>query len=155
MHLAGYTHAEKAHIARRFLLPKQLKANALDESRVEISDDVLGAIVAQYTREAGVRSLERAIGAVVRAKAVAWAEAVDAGKESEYNPKVEEKDLEAILGVPRRDGEEKEREARRGVVYGLVVTGLGEGEIMPVETTAVPGSGQLKLTGSLGEVIRI
>ncbi|KAL5520372.1 hypothetical protein ACEPAG_9596 [Sanghuangporus baumii] len=154
VHLAGYTHAEKAHIARRFLLPKQLRANALDASRVEIGDEVLGAIVEQYTREAGVRSLERAVGAVVRAKAVAWAEAVDNGKESEYDPKVEEKDLEAILGVPRLDGEEKEREARRGVVYGLVVTGLGEGGILPVETTAVPGSGQLKLTGSLGEVIK-
>ncbi|EJD04952.1 ATP-dependent protease La [Fomitiporia mediterranea MF3/22] len=152
--LAGYTHAEKTHIARRFLLPKQLRANALDEARLEISDAVLTSIVTNYTREAGVRSLERAIGAVVRAKAVAWSEAVDTGKEGDYNTKVEESDLEAILGVARWDGEEKEREARRGVVYGLVVMGLGEGGILPVETTAVPGTGQLKLTGSLGEVIK-
>lgn len=150
--LSGYTYAEKTHIARRFLLPKQLRANALDPLRVEISDDVLSTIATQYTREAGVRSLERAVGAVVRAKAVAWAEAADARKEGEYNPKVDEGDLEGILGIARWDEEEKEREARRGLVYGLVVMGQGEGGILPVETTAIPGSGQLKLTGSLGEV---
>lgn len=131
-------------------------------------------IVSGYTREAGVRSLERSVGAVVRAKAVEWAEYVDdqssassgsssapsSGNANEkthdrkkpYNPLVEERDLEKILGVPRWDGDEREREERRGVVYGLVVTGMGEGSIMPVETIALPGSGKLKLTGSLGDV---
>lgn len=150
--LSGYTHAEKTRIARRFLLPKQLRANALEESRLEVDDAVLTAVATHYTREAGVRSLERAVGAIVRAKAVAWTEAVDAGTEDKYVPRVEEGELEAILGLARWDGEEKEREARRGVVYGLVVMGLGEGGILPVETTAIPGSGTLKLTGSLGEV---
>lgn len=106
-----------------------------------------------------MRSLERAIGAVVRFKAVEWAEYLDAGASEGENHKVwrgivEENELEKILGVPRWDGEEREREERRGVVYGLVVTGMGEGGILPVESTTLPGNGRLKLTGSLGDVIK-
>lgn len=158
------------HIARRFLLPKQLAANGLDDSHIAITEPALLHIATQYTREAGVRSLERAIGAVVRYKAVEWAEHVDVleeggvdppsaesshgheGKVKEYKRMVEESELEKILGVARWDGEERDREERRGVVYGLVVMGQGEGGILPVETIAVPGGGHLKLTGSLGEV---
>jgi ATP-dependent Lon protease len=69
-----------------------------------------------------------------------------------YDPVVEADDLEKILGLSRRDFEDGDREARRGVVWGLVVTGMGEGEIMPVESIATPGNGNLKLTGSLGDV---
>ncbi|KAF7356874.1 Lon protease-like protein [Mycena venus] len=167
--LSGYTYDEKMHIARRFLLPKQLSANGMDSDHVQITEPALMTIATQYTREAGVRSLERAIGAVVRYKAVEWAEHVDAEQESQkngdedksaverrgqYNGVVEENQLEAILGIARWDGEEREREERRGVVYGLVVMGQGEGGILPVETIAVPGAGRLKLTGSLGEVIK-
>jgi ATP-dependent Lon protease len=149
------------HIARRFLLPKQLTANGLDESHVAITEPALLHIATQYTREAGVRSLERAIGAVVRYKAVEWAEHVDRVEEAEgqgadcrkeYKRVVKESELEKILGISRWDGEDRDREERRGVVYGLVVMGQGEGGILPVETIAVPGVGQLKLTGSLGEV---
>jgi ATP-dependent Lon protease len=158
---AGYTYDEKMHIARRFLLPKQLNANGMDASHVEVTEPALLTIATQYTREAGVRSLERAIGAVVRYKAVEWAEHVDeqegrtegrADKARAYSSVVEESELESILGIARWDGEEREREERRGVVYGLVVMGQGEGGILPVETIVVPGSGRLKLTGSLGEV---
>ncbi|KAF8196746.1 Lon protease C-terminal proteolytic domain-containing protein [Mycena galopus ATCC 62051] len=164
--LSGYTYDEKMHIARRFLLPKQLSANGMDSDHVQITEPALMTIATQYTREAGVRSLERAIGAVVRYKAVEWAENVDAeqeenntngerrGKGREYSGVVEENQLEAILGIARWDMEEREREERRGVVYGLVVMGQGEGGILPVETIAVPGAGRLKLTGSLGEVIK-
>ena len=152
--LAGYTYPEKIHIARRFLLPKQLRANALEPAQLEMADEVLQKIVSGYTREAGVRSLERAVGAVVRAKAVEWAEAVDSDSQKAYDPHVSVEDLEGILGIARWDGDEREREARRGVVYGLVVMGAGEGGVLPVESTAVPGSGKLKLTGSLGDVIR-
>ncbi|KAF7370864.1 Lon protease-like protein [Mycena sanguinolenta] len=162
--LSGYTYDEKMHIARRFLLPKQLNANGMDADHVQLTEPALMTIATQYTREAGVRSLERAIGAVVRYKAVEWAECVDAERENqdneqktkpkEYSPVVEESQLEAILGIARWDAEEREREERRGVVYGLVVMGQGEGGILPVETTAVPGAGRLKLTGSLGEVIK-
>ena len=151
------------HIARRFLLPKQLKSNGLDASHITITEPALLHIATRYTREAGVRSLERAIGGVVRYKAVEWAEHLDALasqeggtsdaiQSSEYDRVVEEHQLEKILGVARWDGEEKEREERRGIVYGLVVMGQGEGGILPVETIALPGTGRLRLTGSLGDV---
>ena len=176
----GYTYDEKLSIARRFLLPKQLKVNGLSPENLTLTEPALLHIVTHYTREAGVRSLERAIGSVVRFKAVEWAEHIDteslvpvpalpapqsspspsssetavipASKTGGYRNVVEVHELEAILGIARWDGDEQERELRRGVVYGLVVTGMGEGEIMPVETIAVPGSGKLLLTGSLGAV---
>ncbi|KAF8968849.1 Lon protease C-terminal proteolytic domain-containing protein [Flammula alnicola] len=164
--LSGYTYDEKMHIARRFLLPKQLKANGLDASQITITEPALLHIATRYTREAGVRSLERAIGGVVRYKAVEWAEYLDsvaqegdatlaaAAMTKKYDRVVEEHHLEKILGIARWDGEEREREERRGVVYGLVVMGQGEGGILPVETIALPGTGRLKLTGSLGDVIK-
>jgi ATP-dependent Lon protease len=154
--LSGYTYNEKMHIARKYLLPKQIQANGLAPEHLILTDGTLLHIATRYTREAGVRSLERAIGAVVRYKAVEWSEHVDndAGVGKEYKDIVGEDELEEILGVPRWDVEEREREERRGVVYGLVVTGMGEGGILPVETIAVPGDGRLKLTGSLGEVIK-
>lgn len=151
---AGYTYDEKLHIARRYLLPKQLKANGLDESNFSLTEPALLKIATGYTREAGVRSLERSIGAVVRYKAVQWADHSDRDLTSTkvYNKEVQEDELEKILGLPRWDGDEKEREEKRGVVYGLVVSGVGEGGILPVETCTIPGKGDLKLTGSLGEV---
>lgn len=155
--LSGYTYDEKMHIARKFLLPKQLQANGLSKEHITVTDPALLHVATRYTREAGVRSLERAIGAVVRYKAVEWAEHIDADSGAgvkEYKDIVDEADLEGILGPERWDGEEREREERRGVVYGLVVTGMGEGGILPVETIAVPGGGRLKLTGSLGDVIK-
>ncbi|KAG6840496.1 hypothetical protein C0991_006326 [Blastosporella zonata] len=174
--LSGYTYDEKMHIARRFLLPKQLQANGLNESHITLTEPALLHIATRYTREAGVRSLERAIGGVVRYKAVEWAELMDeggdardvgqndgavvvaenasAGAKRSYRRVVEEHEIEKILGIARWDGEEREREERRGVVYGLVVMGQGEGGILPVETIAVPGSGRVKLTGSLGDVIK-
>ncbi len=165
----GYTYDEKVHIANKFLLPKQLKANGLTPNHVTLTQPALMHIATHYTREAGVRSLERAIGAVVRYKAVEWAEFFDStgitdilqlpsldvqekSKGKAYKKLVEEHELEKILGIARWDEEELHREERRGLVYGLVVTGMGEGGILPIETSAVPGSGQLKLTGSLGEV---
>jgi ATP-dependent Lon protease len=144
------------HIARRFLLPKQLQVNGLETEHLTITEPALLQIATQYTREAGVRGLERTIGAVARYKAVEWAEyldaAADADRKKEYRRVVEAHELEKILGIARWDSEEREREARRGVVYGLVVMGQGEGGILAVETIAVPGSGKLKLTGSLGDV---
>ena len=183
--LSGYTHDEKLHIARRFLLPKQLAQNGLSEAHVQVTEPALLSIVTQYTREAGVRALERAIGGVVRFKAVEWAAHVDARGlspssapspvsslpssttaadaaggldksarlgDAGYDPVVEVDELEKILGLSRHDREDRDREARRGVVWGLVVTGMGEGELMPIESIATPGNGNLKLTGSLGDV---
>jgi len=183
--LSGYTHDEKLHIAWRFLLPKQLAQNGLSEAHVQLTEPALLRVVTHYTREAGVRALERAIGGVVRFKAVEWTAHVDArgippssppspvrslpsspavtdadgplvnsvrNDSPGYDPVVEADELEKILGLPRHDGEDRDREARRGVVWGLVVTGMGEGEIMPIESIATPGNGNLKLTGSLGDV---
>lgn len=187
--LSGYTHDEKLHIAWRFLLPKQLTQNGLSGAHVRVTEPALLTIVTQYTREAGVRALERAIGGVVRFKAVEWAAHVDArglspssapspvsllpssptvantdadaarrldksarGGDAGYDPVVEVDELEKILGFSRHDREDREREAKRGIVWGLVVTGVGEGELMPIESIATPGSGNLKLTGSLGDV---
>jgi ATP-dependent Lon protease len=185
--LSGYTHDEKLHIARRFLVPKQLAQNGLSEAHVQMTEPALLSVVTHYTREAGVRALERAIGGVVRFKAVEWAEHVDArglspssppspvsslpfsptvadaggeldksarDGDAAYDPVVEADELEKILGLSRHDREDRDREARQGVVWGLVVTGMGEGEIMPVECIATPGTGNLKLTGSLGAVIK-
>lgn len=135
------------------MLPKQLKANGLDPSHIVLTNPALLQIVTGYTREAGVRSLERAIGSVVRHKAVEWAEHNDrdGDKLSAYEKEIREEDLEKILGIPRYDGE-KERTPKIGVVYGLVVSGLGEGGMLPVETCTIPGKGDLRLTGSLGDV---
>lgn len=132
---------------------KQLKANGLEPSHITLKESALLRIITGYTREAGVRSLDRAIGSVVRHKAVEWAEHSDQDGEnlSAYAKEVGEEDLEKILGIPRYEGE-KERAPRIGVVYGLVVSGLGEGGVLPVETCTTPGKGDLRLTGSLGEV---
>ena len=142
-----------------------MEASGLSESLLSLTDKALFRVTTLYTREAGVRSLERAIGAVVRYKAVEWINHMDSvaangnAKNGDaiaegWRRLVEEDELEKILGIPRWDGEEREREERCGVMYGLVVTGMGEGGIMPVESTAVPGVGRLKLTGSLGDVIK-
>ncbi|GAA6058145.1 hypothetical protein JCM3770_001947 [Rhodotorula araucariae] len=146
--LSGYVHAEKLHIARQSLLPKQQRANALAPEQLVISDDVLLRLVTQHTREAGVRSLERCIGAVCRAKAVELAEA----DEGAYNPEVNEEDLERILG-PGRWEEEEDDAARVGVATGLAYQGSGNGGILHIETTYTPGSGTFSLTGQLGSVI--
>lgn len=149
----GYTYDEKLHIASRFLLPKQLDANGLDASHIVLTEPALLKIVTGYTSEAGVRSLERAIGSVVRYRVVELAEHDDQDGDElpVYQKEVREEDLEKILGIPRYEGE-KDRSPNRGVVYGLVVSGLGEGNVLPVETCTVPGQGDLRLTGSLGDV---
>jgi ATP-dependent Lon protease len=96
--LSGYTFDEKLHIARKHLIPKQLETNALEFNQLEIYDTTILKIITGYTREAGVRGLERQLGAVCRAKAVQYVEKEE-GKESKYDPLVTTGDLETILGV--------------------------------------------------------
>lgn len=153
LRLPGYTQTDKLRIAKTYLIPKQLKANGLDGERCQIEEDALKRMIKGWTREAGVRSLERVIGAVGRAKAVEWSESRDASSNA-YSAVVKEKDLEPILGSQIFDEEERDRIARRGVVYGLVVMGDGDGGILPVESAILPGSGLLRLSGSLGDVIK-
>jgi len=145
--LAGYTQSEKLQIARRFLVKRQLEAVGLNADQVEISDDALARIVADYTYEAGVRNLERQIGQVMRHAALRIAEG------SATKVSIETSDIPAILGAPRYENEVAMRTSVPGVATGLAWTRAG-GDILFIEATRSPGSGKLILTGQLGDVMR-
>ncbi|KAF8543079.1 Lon protease C-terminal proteolytic domain-containing protein [Trichophaea hybrida] len=153
--LSGYTSLEKKHIASQYLIPKQLKSNGLSTDQVELPDEVIHKIIISYTRESGVRNLEREVGSVCRAKAVEFSEAKDSNDLGLYKPKVDLADLEGILGIERFDQELAERSNKPGVVTGLVAYSIGgTGAILFIETSFMPGTGRLQLTGKLGEVIK-
>ena len=161
IHISGYTHDEKTAIARQYLLPKQIKAQGLTPDQLVVSDDVLLKVAMGYTREAGVRTLEREIGALARAKAVEYSQSKkgtlldEQGNPKEYDPVVREADLERYLGPDTYEPEVAEVNARPGVSTGLAYSGSGNGGILHIESLLLPpGSGYLKLTGSLGDVIR-
>jgi ATP-dependent Lon protease len=145
--LPSYTAEEKVGIARRFLLQRQLKATGLTADQVELSDETLLALVRDYTREAGVRNLERQLGAVLRSVAVKVAEG--GTEKSVLRPE----DLERILGPRRFESEAAQRTSVPGVATGLAWTPTG-GDILFIEATRVPGNGKLILTGQLGDVMR-
>jgi ATP-dependent Lon protease len=145
--LPGYTEQEKLEIARRYLVARQLAANGLKPEQLQIEDAALATIVRDYTREAGVRNLEREIGAVCRNAAVRIAE----GQVQQVRVGVE--DLHAILGPQRFEAEVAMRTGVPGVATGLAWTPVG-GDILFVEATRMPGSGKLILTGQLGEVMK-
>lgn len=153
--LSGYTTVEKKHIAQRHLFPKQVKANGLSDGRVILPDDVIEKTIVSYTREAGVRNLEREIGAICRYKAVQFADAADAEKPETYNPSVKVEDLEEILGVERFEEEIAEKDSRPGIVTGLVAFSTGaQGSILFIEVADMPGNGRVQLTGKLGDVLK-
>lgn len=145
--ISGYTPQEKIHIARRYLVPKAVKANGLKRTQIKFSADALEGIIAGYTAEAGVRNLERQIANVCRKTARRVAEGktrpvdVTAGK------------LKGFLGPVRIDKDVAERKAMPGVVTGLAWTPYG-GDILFIEATQMAGKGQLILTGSLGDVMK-
>ena len=145
--LPGYTGEEKAQIARRYLVPRQLDANGLTPALASISDAALLAIIHDYTREAGVRNLEREIGAVLRRAAMRIAEG-EPGPVATDAP-----DLPAILGPRKFESELAMRTSLPGVATGLAWTPVG-GDILFVEASRVAGSGRLILTGQLGEVMK-
>ena len=145
--LPSYTEDEKVGIARRYLVARQLKATGLTPEQAEITDDALHHLVRDYTREAGVRNLERIVGAVLRSVAVR----VAGGHQGRIV--VDTGDLEAILGGRRFESEIAERTSVSGVATGLAWTPVG-GDILFVEATRIPGKGSLILTGQLGEVMR-
>ena len=145
--LAGYTAEEKLQIARRYLVRRQLEANGIQPGQVEISDDAIRDIIGLYTRESGVRNLEREIGKALRHAAVRLAE-------GESGPlHIGQNDLAAILGPPQFENELALRTSVPGVATGLAWTPVG-GDILFIEATRIPGSGRLILTGQLGEVMR-
>jgi ATP-dependent Lon protease len=145
--LSGYTEEEKLGIARTYLVPKQLEANGLQPDQIRFEDDALRVIVREYTREAGVRNLERQIAAVCRKAARAIAEG-DSGAVV-----VDPERARDWLGPRRFPGEVRRRTSDAGVATGLAVTAAG-GDVLFIEATAYPGEGQLKVTGQLGEVMQ-
>src|SRR5215475_4216137 len=145
--LSGYTASEKLEIARRYLVRRQMEANGLKPEQVKITDQALREIIQRYTREAGVRSLEREIGKALRHAAVRIAEG-----ESGPIP-IGVNDLPGVLGAAQFEGEVAMRTSIPGVATGLAWTPVG-GDILFIEATRMPGGGRLILTGQLGEVMR-
>jgi ATP-dependent Lon protease len=145
--LAGYTEDEKLEIARRYLVPRQREANGLKPEQAEIDVEALRVIIKGYTREAGVRSLEREIGKAFRHAAVLVAEG------SSQRVTLGTSDLTAILGQPRFESEIAMRTSIPGVATGLAWTPVG-GDILFIEATRIPGKGAFILTGQLGDVMR-
>jgi ATP-dependent Lon protease len=146
--LAGYTEEEKLQIAKRYLVPRQIERNGLSPSRIAFTDSALRVIISDYTREAGVRQLEREIGTICRKIARQVAEGVLKRKVTITEPRVR-----SALGKRRFFSETRRRTARPGVATGLAWTPVG-GEVLFIEATAFPGSGRLTITGQIGEVMQ-
>lgn len=145
--ISGYTDEEKLNICKRHLLPRQIKENGLKKDSLKISDRAIKDVINLYTRESGVRSLEREIGAICRKAAIEVAE----------NPnkvlKITQQNLQKYLGMPKYKFEEKSDKNQVGVVMGLAWTAYG-GDTLPVEAIAMKGTGKLELTGQLGDVMK-
>jgi ATP-dependent Lon protease len=144
--LSGYTEEEKVEIAKRYLVPKQLAAHGLDAAKVQFGDDAVRLVIAEYTREAGVRSLERRIADLARKTARRVVE----GKRGKVT--VSPRRVREWLGPRRFAGEARRRTSDAGVATGLAVTPVG-GDVLFVEATAYPGRGRLTVTGQLGDVM--
>jgi ATP-dependent Lon protease len=145
--IPGYTEEEKLQIAKKYLVKRQLERNGLSAEKLEIGDDALKSIIHDYTREAGVRNLEREIGAVARSAAVRIAEG------SVDKVRVDRSDLMDIIGPARFEGEVAQRTSVPGVATGLAWTPVG-GDILFIEASRTPGNGKLILTGQLGDVMK-
>jgi ATP-dependent Lon protease len=145
--LAGYSQDEKLEIAKRYLVPRQIERNGLSRARIAFSDTALRAIISDYTREAGVRQLEREIGGVCRKVARQVAEGTTR-KVMVSEPRVRE-----LLGKRRFYSESRRRTSRPGVATGLAWTPVG-GDVLFIEATAMPGKGRLTITGQVGDVMK-
>jgi ATP-dependent Lon protease len=146
--LSGYTEEEKVHIARLYLLPRQLEENGVTPAHVQMTDDALRRTIAEYTREAGVRTLERQIGAIIRKVAARIA------TDPSYTAVVDAREVETYLGPPRFRSEAAFRTSRPGVATGVAWTEAG-GDVLFVEASLMPGGqGVLTLTGQLGAVMQ-
>jgi ATP-dependent Lon protease len=147
LELPGYTRDEKRNIARQFLVPKQLEEHGLKAEHIEVTDSAVAEVIDGYTREAGVRNLEREVGSIARGVAVKIAE----GSKEKYTIKSE--DVPQYLGPQKFMSEVAERTAEPGVATGLAWTPVG-GDILFIEATKMPGKGSLVLTGQLGDVMK-
>jgi ATP-dependent Lon protease len=146
--LPGYTEPEKVEIAKRHLVAKQVKSNGLTEANLTIADEALRELIRRYTREAGVRNLEREISTVCRKVA---RKVVLEGKE--WSAALTPESLSEYLGIPRYRASRQEERNEIGTATGLAWTEVG-GEILPIEVTLMPGKGALRLTGKLGDVMQ-
>lgn len=155
IYLPGYTTVEKRHIATDHLIPKQIRVNGLEEQQVRFPNEVVSKIIDAYTREAGVRNLEREIGSCCRAKAVEYADAKDSGKLDKYKPHLTVEDIENILGIEKFEEEIAEKTSRPGIITGLVAySSGGNGSILFIEVQDFPGNGTVQLTGNLQNVLK-
>ena len=148
LRLPGYTEVEKVEIAKRHLVKKQIESHGLAEGNVSFTDGALHDVIRRYTREAGVRNLEREISSILRKVA---RKVVLEGKE--FTEVISEDNVSAYLGVPRFRKSKQEETSEIGLATGLAWTEVG-GEILPIEVTLMPGKGGLKLTGKLGDVMQ-
>jgi ATP-dependent Lon protease len=146
--LSGYTHEDKREIATRYLVPRQMERNGVGRSKIEFTDDALDLIIDGYTREAGVRNLEREIGSVCRKVAREFAEGRRKSKRV-----IREKSVTELLGKRRFQPDVQRRTDVPGVATGLAWTPVG-GDVLFVEATAYPGEGRLQITGQLGDVMK-
>jgi ATP-dependent Lon protease len=151
IHLAGYTEDEKVQIAKRYLVPRQVERHGLKRSWISISDKAIRRVVHEYTREAGVRSLEREIGSLCRKVARKVAEAPEGEKPAKA--KIGPDEVRDLLGRPRFHDEARRRTKRPGVATGLAWTPVG-GDVLFIEASAFAGGGKLQLTGQLGDVMK-
>jgi len=147
LELSGYTEAEKLEIARRYLVPRQLEAHGLSPKKLEIDDDALKTLIGNYTREAGLRNLEREIGSLARKAARQFAQ----GRRRKI--RIQQKHLFEYLGSPRYHHEVAEESDEVGVATGLAWTPVG-GDVLFVEAQQMPGRGNLNLTGQVGDVMK-
>ena len=145
--ITSYTENEKEHIAREHLIPKQMEANGIKEGQLAVTDRALLALVSGYTKEAGVRNLERKIGQICRKTARKILE------EHQTQVEVTEENLEAFLGRPRYNYQKMNKEAQVGIVRGLAWTSVG-GDTLQIEVNLMPGKGEFLLTGQLGDVMK-
>ncbi len=147
INIAGYLLEEKIQIAIKHLVPKQCEAHGVPKAKMKLSEEIIEKIIAEYTREAGVRSLDKQIAKMARnrAKCIAF--------EQKFTAKVSAKDVESVLGVPKFTSEQYNVAGIKGVVTGLAWTEVG-GDILYIESLLTPGKGKINLTGNLGQVMR-
>ncbi|KAI8641503.1 ATP-dependent protease La [Parasitella parasitica] len=152
--LDGYTFNEKLHIATTHLIPKQMDAHGMSSLGLQIPENVVLCLAEKYTRESGVRGLERLIANICRYKCCEYADLEESNRADEFHRMVHKHELETILGAEPFENDIVESEAIPGVITGLAYSGSGNGGIMMIEANYMPGTGRLKLTGSLGDVIK-
>ncbi|EIE80694.1 ATP-dependent protease La [Rhizopus delemar RA 99-880] len=152
--LSGYTFEEKLFIAQTHIIPKQIEAHGLFTTGIEISDKVVLYIAEKYTRESGVRELERLIASLCRYKCREYVVLEEAGKLNRFDNVIYVQDIERILGKEIYESDVNDFEEMAGIITGLAYSGSGNGGTMVIEANVMPGNGNLKLTGSLGDVIK-